>query len=123
LLDMDDLRAFAERGLAERRREVMAVREIVDDELVRYTALSTAREVAPLIGALHERADAVRAAELERFAARLSSLDPRQAEAVEALTRGIVAKMLHDPTVGLKDAAGTPRGERLAEALRDLFDL
>ncbi len=123
LLDMDDLRAFAERGLAERRREVMAVREIVDDELVRYTALSTAREVAPLIGALHERGEALRGAELERFAARLSTLDARQAEAVEALTRGIVAKMLHDPTVGLKDAAGTPRGERLAEALRDLFDL
>ena len=34
-----------------------------------------------------------------------------------------VAKLLHEPTVGLKDAAGTPKGERLAEALRDLFDL
>ena len=34
-----------------------------------------------------------------------------------------MAKLLHDPTVGLKDAAGSPRGERLAEALRDLFDL
>jgi glutamyl-tRNA reductase len=123
LLDMDDLRAFADAGMAERRREVAAVRRIVDDELSRYTALSTAREVAPLVGALHDRAETVRAAEIDRFAARLASLDPKQAEAVEALTRGIVAKLLHDPTVGLKDAAGSPRGERLAEALRDLFDL
>ena len=56
-------------------------------------------------------------------AARLGELDDRQVEAVEALTHGIVAKLLHDPTVGLKDAAGTARGERLAEALRDLFNL
>jgi len=47
----------------------------------------------------------------------------KQADAVEALSHGIVAKLLHQPTVGLKDAAGTPKGERLAEALRDLFDL
>jgi glutamyl-tRNA reductase len=123
LLDMDDLRAFADAGMAERRREVAAVQRILDDELSRYTALSTAREVAPLVGALHDRAETLRTAELDRFAAKLASLDPKQAEAVEALTRGIVAKLLHDPTVGLKDAAGSPRGERLAEALRDLFDL
>ncbi len=43
--------------------------------------------------------------------------------AVEALTRGVLAKLLHEPTVRLKDAAGTPRGDRLADALRELFDL
>jgi glutamyl-tRNA reductase len=42
---------------------------------------------------------------------------------VEALTRGIVAKLLHEPTVRLKDAAGTAKGDRLADTLRDLFDL
>lgn len=123
LLDMDDLRAFAEAGQAERRREVEAVQALVATELDRYVAVSSAREVAPLVGALHERAEATRQAELDRFRARLAGLDERQAEAVEALTRGIVAKLLHDPTVGLKDAAGTPRGERLSEALRDLFAL
>jgi glutamyl-tRNA reductase len=65
----------------------------------------------------------VRRAELERFRSRLGELDERQLEAVEALTHGIVAKLLHQPTVGLKAAAGTPKGERLADALRDLFDL
>ena len=65
----------------------------------------------------------MRQGELDRFGNRLSSLDPAQRDAVDALTKGIVAKLLHDPTVGLKDAAGSPRGERLAEALRDLFDL
>ena len=123
LLDMNDLRAFAEAGMDERRREVVAVRRMVDDEVARFTAVTTAQEVAPLVSALHERGEAVRTAELERYRARLGELDPRQVEAVEALTHGIVAKLLHDPTVGLKDAAGTARGERLAEALRDLFTL
>jgi glutamyl-tRNA reductase len=123
LLDMDDLRRFAEAGQAERRREVDAVRALVAAELERYTAVSSAREVAPLVAALREHGETVRQAELDRFRSKLSALDPRQAEAVEALTRGIVAKLLHEPTVGLKDAAGSPRGERLAEALRDLFTI
>ena len=50
-------------------------------------------------------------------------MDDRQREAVEALAAGIVGKLLHEPSVRLKDAAGTARGERLAEALRELFDL
>jgi glutamyl-tRNA reductase len=123
LLDMDDLRAFAEAGQAERRREVATVRTMVGEELERYTAVSSAREVAPLVAALREQAEDVRRAELERFRSKLGELDDRQLDAVEALTNGIVAKLLHQPTVGLKDAAGTPKGERLAEALRDLFDL
>ncbi len=96
---------------------------MLDDELERFVSVATAREVAPLVAGLHERAEAIRSAELDRFRGRLGELDAKQLDAVEALTKGIVAKLLHDPTVGLKDAAGTPRGERLAEALRDLFDL
>ena len=82
-----------------------------------------ARQAAPLVAALHERADAVRRAEIERFANRLATLDPAQLAAVEALTKGIVAKLLHRPSVQLKDDAGTPQGERNAAAVRDLFDL
>jgi len=123
LLDMDDLRAFADAGQRERSREVGKVREMIAEEIERFTALVSAREVAPLVAALRENAEAIRAAELDRFRSKLASLDPHQAEAVEALTKGIVAKLLHDPTIGLKDAAGSPKGERLAEALRDLFDL
>ena len=123
LLDMDDLRAFAEAGVRERRREVSAVQEILSEELDRFLTVSTAREVAPLVTAVRDRAEEVRQSELERHRSRLGSLDEREQETVEALTRAIVAKLLHDPTVRLKDAAGTPRGERLAESLRELFDL
>ena len=123
LLDMDDLREFAEVGIRERQREVTAVQSIVDAELDRYVDESTARSVAPLVASLRSRGDLVRSGELERLAARLGYLDDRQREAVEALAAGIVGKLLHEPTVRMKDAAGTARGERLAEALRDLFDL
>jgi glutamyl-tRNA reductase len=123
LLDMDDLRAYAEIGLAERRREVAAVRTIIDDEVQRFQEQTTAREVAPLVAALRQKADALRVAELARQQARLADLTPEQQDAVEAATKAALAKVLHAPTVALKDAAGTPKGERLAEALRELYDL
>jgi glutamyl-tRNA reductase len=123
LLDQDDLRRFAERGLAERRAEAAQALEIVAEEAERFTEVASARQVAPLVGLLHERAEAVRLGELARFRRRLDGLDERQQDAVEALTRGIVAKLLHEPSVRLKEAAGTPRAERYAELLRDLFDL
>jgi glutamyl-tRNA reductase len=121
LLDMDDLRAFAEAGAQARRAEVTAVRRLLDRELDRYLSATSAREVAPLITALRDRAEAVRVAELDRHQARLAGLDDRQLAAVESLTRGIVAKLLHEPSVALRDAAGTTRGDRLVATVRDLF--
>jgi glutamyl-tRNA reductase len=123
LLDMDDLRAFAALGVAERRREVAKVETVLNDELERYLGATSAREVAPTIVALRQQAEQVRATEVERFRSRLDDLDPRQAEAVEALTRGLVAKLLHRPTVVLKDSAGSPRGDRLVATLRELFEI
>ena len=123
LLDMSDLTAFAEAGVRERRREVDAVGRIIEEELGRYVAQSSAREVAPVIAALHDRGEAIRLAELDRQRSRLAELSAAERATVEAVTRGIVAKLLHTPTVRLKDAAGTARGERLAESLRDLFEL
>ena len=123
LLDMADIGAFVQRGLDDRRGEVEAVQEIVGAEVDRYRSQSSARGVAPLVSGLRTHADEIRVAELSRFANRLDGLDAEQLEAVEALTKGIVAKLLHQPTVEVKDAAGTARGDRLAESLRALFDL
>ena len=76
-----------------------------------------------MVAQLHEKADSVRVAELERFSNRLASLDPAQRIAVEAVTKGIIAKLLHQMSVKLKDDAGSPQGERNAAAVRDLFGL
>jgi glutamyl-tRNA reductase len=123
LLDMTDLRRFAESGLQSRQGEVVAVRSIVDEELSRFVEMRSAREAAPLVSDLRSRAEDLRVLELERYRSRLGHLSAADRETVDAVTRGILAKLLHEPTVRLKDAAGTARGDRLADAMRDLFDL
>ncbi len=123
LLDMDDLKGFAEAGMAVRRQEIPAAERIVSEEVERYLTVAAQREFAPVLAALREHGEAIRSAELERFAGRLANLDDRQRRAVESLTRGIVAKLLHQPSVNIKAEAGTPGGEELARALRGLFDL
>jgi glutamyl-tRNA reductase len=123
LLDLDDLREWAARGRAERQGEVASVQGIIADEVRRFTDVVEARQVAPLISQLHDYAEQVRLGEMQRFAGRLDGLDDRQRAAVEGMMRGLVAKLLHAPSVRLKDDAGTPRGERNASALRDLYDL
>ncbi len=123
LLDLDDLKDFAQRSAELRRREIGRVREILASELERFRSERAAREVAPLVVSLRALGEDVRAGELDRFAKKLNGLSPEQREAVEGLTRGIVNKLLHEPTVRLKDAAGTGRGDYLSDALATLFDL
>lgn len=121
LLDMDDIRAFAaEGGAAERRREVGRARDLIDDEVCRYREAVSARQMAPLVTALRSRVDTLRATEVERLGRRL---EPGQRDLVDAVARAVMAKLLHEPTVRLKEAAGSLRGERLSEAMRELFDL
>lgn len=123
VLDLDDLRDWADRGLAHRANEADRVRVIVTEEVEDFTVESTARQAAPLVASMHEAAERVRSGELGRFAGRLGELGAAERATVESLTRAIVAKLLHEPSVRLKSQAGTPQGERNAAAVRDLFDL
>ena len=123
LFDMEDLRAHAERALEERRGEVADALHIVEEEVERYRVEGRARGAAPVVSALRAKVDELSQAELERHRSRLASLDDAQRAEVDAVVRDVLAKLLHQPTVVLKDTAGTPRGERLVEALRALFDL
>lgn len=120
--DIDDLgRVLASRP-GTRAGDVEAVRDIVAEETRRYAAKRREARLAPLIAALHARGERVRAAELRRAAARLRGLSAEEREAVEALTRGIVRKLLHEPVVRLKDLAASA-GDAHARALAELFDL
>ena len=121
--DLDDLRDWADRGRAQRELEAASVRSIVSEEVENFGLESTARRAAPLVASMRAAADAVRVGELDRFAGRLGGLDDADRATVEALTKAIVAKLLHEPSVRLKTQAGTPQGDRNAAAVRDLFDL
>lgn len=123
LLDMDDLSELAERALDDRKGEVAAAEAIVQSEVERYRADERARGAAPVVSALRSRVGDIERAELSRHRKRLSRLDDEEWAQVEAVVADILAKVLHQPTVALKESAGTARGERLVEALRSLFDL
>jgi len=123
LRDLHDLRDWAQVGIEARKIEADQVREIVSQEVERFGQDFIARQAAPLIAKLHERAETLRRDEVERFSSRFSSLSTEQREEIEILTRAIVAKLLHTPSMQLKSSAGTPQGERIAAALHDLFDI
>lgn len=123
LLDMDDLSRFAEAGQAGRQAEVAAVESILADETERFSTDRTAREMAPLIESLRGKVEAVRQSELERALAAHPGLDDDAREALERATAALVNKLMHQPTVALRSAAGKAKGDRLADSVRDLFDL
>jgi glutamyl-tRNA reductase len=123
LRDLDNLSDWAQRGIDKRASEVGQVREIIGEEVQRFLLDQTQRQAAPLVAQLREVVESIRTAEMERFESALAAMTPEQRELVESISHGIINKMLHAPSVRLREAAGTPQGERLSAAVRDLFSL
>jgi len=123
LRDLDHLSDWAQRGIDKRASEVGQVREIIGEEVKRFLLDQTQRQAAPLVAQLREVVESIRTAEMERFESALAAMTPEQRELVESISHGIINKMLHAPSVRLREAAGTPQGERLSAAVRDLFSL
>ncbi len=123
LRDLDNLSDWAQRGIDKRASEVGQVREIIGEEVQRFLLDQTQRQAAPLVAQLREVVESIRTAEMDRFETALSAMTPEQRELVESISHGIINKMLHVPSVRLREAAGTPQGERLSAAVRDLFSL
>ncbi|MDA8183133.1 MAG: glutamyl-tRNA reductase [Acidimicrobiales bacterium] len=123
LLDMDDLTAFTSAAMAGREAEVADAARIVAEEVERYYADVRARGAAPIVAALRSHVEAIREAEIARRRKAGSAAGDEQWDKVDELTRSVIAKVLHEPSMVLKESAGTPRGERLAEAVRLLFGL
>jgi glutamyl-tRNA reductase len=100
-----------------------AVRRIVADEVAAFVGWQRASSVAPTVVALRSMASEVVDAELTRLAGRVPALDGRARDEVAATVRRVVDKLLHGPTVRVKELAGEPGGHAYAVALRELFDL
>jgi glutamyl-tRNA reductase len=122
LYDIDDLESVVAAGLAGRRREAARAEAIVAEETESFREWQASREVVPAIASLRAWAEEVRAAELARVRGRLG-LSESQEQAVESITAQIVNKLLHPPTVRLKEAAAGADGGGYAQAVRHLFDL
>ena len=122
LIGMDQL---SEHAGAVRDDDVAAVRTILEAELAAYQSAMDAARVAPTVVALRTKAAGVVDAELARLAGRLSAddLSGHALDEIAQSVRRVVDKLLHAPTVRVKELAGSPGGEEYAAALRVLFDL
>lgn len=123
LYDIDDLEAVVAESLAGRRREAARAESLAVEEADRFLEWQASRDVVPAIASLRARAEEIRAGELARAENRLGRLTEHERRAVESVTAQIVNKLLHLPTVRMKEAAATPDGAAYVDALEHLFGL
>jgi glutamyl-tRNA reductase len=122
-LDIAHLESVVRATLADRHAELDAADDIVTIEIEKYLEDRRSRGAAAIVSEFRELLEGIRVAEIDRRASDVADFTPEQREKVESLTRSLIAKIAHTPTLALKEAAGTDRGLRLTEALRNLFDL
>ncbi|MFE3544060.1 glutamyl-tRNA reductase [Nocardia sp. NPDC059177] len=121
VIDIESLQRDPAAGAA--ADDTAAARLIVADELTKYLAGQRMAEVTPTVAALRQRAADVVEAELLRLDSRLPDLADPARDEVARTVRRVVDKLLHAPTVRVKQLASTPGGDSYAEALRELFEL
>jgi glutamyl-tRNA reductase len=121
LIDLEGLRPVL--AASDVVSDVEAVRELVTEEVAAYLDRQRALRVAPTVAALRARAAEMVAIELDRLTGRLPTLSEREHEEVALTVRRVVDKLLHSPTVRVKELAESPGGDRYAEALHELFEL
>ena len=123
LFDVDDLRAGLDDAMASRLREVPRVEAVVEEEVEDFGRRYRELEVEPLLSELRKQAESIRARELERALDDLGEVDPAVAERMEHLSRTLVKRLLHDPTVRARERAGAGDADGVADAVRDLFGI
>jgi len=121
--DIDDLQAVVETSLAGRRAEAVHAEQLVAVEAERFREWQASLAVVPAIAALRARAEEIRAGELAKSEGRLGRLSESERKLVESVTSQIVAKLLHLPTVRMKEAAAGTDGVIYADVVRNLFGL
>jgi glutamyl-tRNA reductase len=121
--DIDDLQQAVTSHIADRKKEAERAEFIINSEVERFQARLQTLDVVPTIVSLHDHLETIRQAEIDRVRGRLGSLSPEQEMAIEALTRGIVNKIMHTPVSALKTAARDPEATTVVDLVRRLFNL
>ena len=123
LYDIDDLQAVVASNLQERAGEAERAEAIIEREVGVYLNWLRSLDVVPTIVSLRERVEEIRDAELQKAMGRLGDLTPEQREAIAAMSRAMVNKILHQPMTELKRRAAHQEGPRYTTVLRRLFGL
>jgi len=121
--DIDDLQEAVSTHVKGRQREAERAESIIEVEVERFQVRLQTLHVVPTIVSLQDQFETIRQAELDRVRGRLGKLSPEQEAAIEALSHGIVNKILHTPIRSLKSAAGGPEITTLIDSFRKIFDL
>jgi glutamyl-tRNA reductase len=121
--DIDDLQQAVSSHVADRAKEAERAEAIVVAEVRRFQSRLQTLDVVPTIVSLQDHLETIRQAEIDRVRGRLGGLSPEQELAVEALTRGIVNKIMHTPISTLKTAVQEPEATTVIEIIRRLFNL
>jgi glutamyl-tRNA reductase len=121
--DIDDLQQAVSSNLSDRRKEADRAEEIVNVEVERFQARLHTLEVVPTIVSLQDHLETIRQAEIDRVRGRLGPLSAGQELAIEALTRGIVKKIMHTPINTLKASARETEATTVIDLVRRLFNL
>ena len=121
--DVDDLRSVVEANVRERQRQAQQAESLVEREVAKFADRLRSLEVVPTIVSLREKLEEIRKAELGRTLSRLPGADEATRQALEALSQGIVNKILHAPTVKLRDSSKAGHGHRWIEVISELFGL
>ena len=122
--DIDDLQQVVSSHISDRRAEADRAEAIVQLEVDKFQARLQTLDVVPTIVSLQEHLETVRQAEIDRVRGRLGTLTPEQEMAVEALSRGIINKIMHTPITTLKSAAReSSESTTIVELVRKLFNL
>jgi len=123
LYDIDDLNCGVKQAIGNREGEIPKVEKIIDEEYQAFKEYFGTLNIVPVIVEMRQHADAIRQKELEKTLRKLESLNPEDREQIRTLTRSIVQKILHEPTVFLREEANGPNGEKYASAASKLFGL
>jgi glutamyl-tRNA reductase len=123
LYDIDDLRQVLEANLEQRQREIPRVQSIVGEEVAGFLAWLRARGVVPTIVDLRKHVDGLREAELAWALNKLEGLSDQQRKVVLAFSQRLMNKILHEPTIRLKQQTNGREAYRYTEAVRDLFGI
>jgi glutamyl-tRNA reductase len=121
--DIDDLQQAVASHVADRRKEAERAEAIVATEVERFHARIQTLDVVPTIVSLQDHLETIRQAEIDRVRGRLGPLSPDQEIAIEALTRGIVNKIMHTPISTLKTAAREAEATTVIDLVKRLFNL
>ena len=121
LYNIDDLQGVVDANIFERQKEAEKAEKIVEEEIETFLKWQASLDSVPTIMALREKAEEIRKDELTKFLSKMPEIGEKEREAIEYLASAIVNKLIHPPTIALKESSGDK--DILVAAIRKLYGI